>query len=187
MRYKFIDTNINVSKIIAELERYRDDWNMVARLENTAGDTNPRGFLPLVMGVQEEGKSIKDSDKIMPTPAFRHFESVFSTLANYGIRDISRCAFFKLPPGEIVRTHIDDGQYYLNKDRFHLSILGEYEYAVDGEVRIIKPGTLFWFDNKKLHRAKNISNVDRITFVFDVYHGSSPIRDSNMNIISALP
>jgi quercetin dioxygenase-like cupin family protein len=67
-----------------------------------------------------------------------------------------------------VSTHIDDGAYYLTRDRYHLSIQGDYEYTVDGESRIIRPGTFFWFDNKKPHSAKNVSDVDRLTLVFDV-------------------
>ena len=67
-----------------------------------------------------------------------------------------------------VGSHIDNGTYYLTRDRYHLSLQGRYEYWVEDEMHIIEPGTFFWFDNKRYHAAKNISDVDRLTFVFDV-------------------
>lgn len=77
-----------------------------------------------------------------------------------------------MPVGGSVGQHIDDGTYYLNKDRYHFSLQGAYQYWVDGEQIEVQPGTFFWFDNKLEHWAKNIDSVDRITFVFDVVHGS---------------
>ena len=65
-------------------------------------------------------------------------------------------------------SHIDSGTYYLTRDRYHLSLQGSYEYWVEDEMHIIEPGTFFWFDNKRYHAAKNVSDVDRLTFVFDV-------------------
>ena len=73
--------------------------------------------------------------------------------------------------------HIDDGTYYHSRDRYHLSLQGIYKYWVgdtpddpNAEMHIIEPGTFFWFNNKKYHKALNIGDVDRLTFVFDVPH-----------------
>ena len=88
----------------------------------------------------------------------------------HNIHNISRGAFFRLPPLGSKGRHIDEGKYYLTRDRYHLSLQGEYLYEVDGEEHIIKPGTFFWFDNKKPHSAVVVSDEDRITFVFDVPH-----------------
>ena len=33
--------------------------------------------------------------------------------------------------------------------------------------------SFFWFDNKKIHESYNNSNVDRLTFVFDVPKGKN--------------
>ena len=62
-------------------------------------------------------------------------------------KKIRRCAFLSLPVGEIVGTHIDEGTYYLTKDRYHLSIQGKYKYTVGDETMIVEPGTFFWFNN----------------------------------------
>ena len=181
--FKFLSTGLDVTGLRRELQVNDHFWHMVSDLDNIGGDHNPPGFLPLVMGVQEPGKRIKDSDSLKTTDAFTHFPELFMTLASFGIISIARCAFFKLPPGGTVKSHIDDGSYYHGKDRFHLSIQGDYEYGVGDEKHIIKPGTLFWFDNKKLHNAKNVSEVDRLTFVFDVDYKFSPIRNNEGQLI----
>ena len=46
----------------------------------------------------------------------------------------------------------------------------ENKYTVGDEVAIIEPGTLFWFNNKLPHKAVNIGDNVRITFVFDIPH-----------------
>jgi quercetin dioxygenase-like cupin family protein len=43
-------------------------------------------------------------------------------------------------------------------------------YTVEDESFIVEPGTLFWFNNKLEHSAKNIGDEVRITLVFDVPH-----------------
>lgn len=173
---QFLDRGINIDRLLEEVTENSHLWDMVSTLEHTAGDKNPPGFLPLVMGVQEPGKSIKDSEGLRITEAFEKFKRLTTFLSLYGFDAMSRAAFFRLPPFQRVKTHIDDGKYYHNKDRFHLCLQGTYEYHVNGKSEIIRPGDLFWFDNKSLHSALNISDVDRITFVFDVPHDHSPIR-----------
>lgn len=184
MKRKFVILRqIETSPILEELKNNEYLWDIVRTLDCIDGDRKPPGFLPLVIGVLDEHKCIKDSEGLKITDAFRKIDSVTNILMKNGFSTFSRAAFFRLKPGDTVRTHIDDGKYYLKKDRFHLSIQGSYEYTVDGETKIINPGDLFWFNNKMLHSAKNIDTVDRITFVFDVPHEDSPIRctDGELN------
>ena len=67
--------------------------------------------------------------------------------------------------------HIDEGDYYLTRDRYHLSLQGTYLYTVEDESHQIDPGTFFWFDNKRVHMSYNNGDVDRLTFVWDVPKG----------------
>ena len=69
--------------------------------------------------------------------------------------------------------HIDEGTYYLNKDRYHLSLQSRYQYYVGDETMLVEPGTFFWFNNKIPHGAINVGDVDRISLVFDVPHNQS--------------
>lgn len=169
--FKFIELNVDISKILKQVLDNPNDWQAVSSYKNIAGDLNPYGFLPLTMAVvKNKGDSPKDTQLQMNTPLYKKYSEIRKWLRRKSIPNTSRAAFFRLKPGGGVGNHIDDGEYYLTRDRFHLSLQGEYAYDVEGETYLIKPGTFFWFNNKKYHQAKNVSNVDRITFVFDVPH-----------------
>ena len=166
--FRFIYRNLDISKIRDKVLANEQDWQAVSTYKNIGGDKNPYGFLPLVMAVVPEGQNPKNVEGLYKTPLYKKYREIRLWLRDQGISQTARAAFFRLKPGDGVGQHIDDGTYYLNKDRFHLSLQGRDRYEVDGEVHIIEPGTFFWFDNKKQHSALNIDSVDRVTFVFDV-------------------
>jgi len=167
--YKFIAKNLDVSDILKQLNDNPNDWAAVSGYKNIAGDVNPYGFLPLVMAkVAFAEDDPKDTEMQQQTPMYKKYTSVRKFLKGFGIKEISRAAFFRLKVGHGVARHIDVGNYYKTRDRFHLSLSGTYLYEVDGEEHVIEPGTFFWFDNKKYHSALNIGDVDRVSFVFDV-------------------
>jgi hypothetical protein len=112
---------------------------------------------------------VGNTEICIKTPAYEKHTEILNYLGKY-FKKLRRCGFLALPVGEIVGSHIDEGTYYLTKDRYHLSIQGKYEYTVGDETIIVEPGTLFWFNNKLPHKAVNIGDNVRITFVFDVPH-----------------
>ena len=120
-------------------------------------------------GVEKEDQYFGNTEICIKTPAYEKHTEILNYLGKY-FKKLRRCGFLALPVGEIVGSHIDEGTYYLTKDRYHLSIQGKYEYTVGDETTTIEPGTLFWFNNKLPHKAVNIGDNIRITFVFDVPH-----------------
>jgi hypothetical protein len=131
--------------------------------------------MQLVMGgISHPNEMVYNTEISIETPAYERHTEVIRFLKRH-FHKFCRCGFLALPIGEMVGTHTDQGTYYLNKDRYHLSIQGRYEYHCGDDVVNVEPGTLLWFDNKKPHGAKNIGDVTRITFVFDVpHHKSNP-------------
>jgi quercetin dioxygenase-like cupin family protein len=174
--FRFISLSEVYEPILQKILDNPEDWNAVSTYNNTAGEKNPYGFLPLVMAtVPSIRVSPKNSEDQQNTPLFDKYHEVHEWLRSWNIQKTSRAAFFRLKPGDSVGRHIDEGTYYLSRDRYHFALQGEYLYNVDGEEHIIKPGTFFWFNNKLPHSAKNIGTVDRITFVFDVpYSQNNP-------------
>ena len=81
------------------------------------------------------------------TPMFKTYKGIRRWLKSWKLHRHSRAAFFKLRPGESLGRHIDEGDYYLTRDRYHLSLQGTYLYTVGDEVHQINPGTFFWFNN----------------------------------------
>lgn len=167
--FRFLGRNEPYQPVLQQVLDNPDDWNEVSTYDNIAGNLKPYGFLPLVMAVvQSAGDNPKDTELQQFTPLYHKYTEIRNWLISKNITKISRAAFFRLEIGGSMGSHTDDGKYYLTRDRYHFALQGEYLYEVDGEEHIITPGTFFWFDNKKVHSAQNIADVDRITFVFDV-------------------
>ena len=173
---KVLKTGINVSKIKAQLDKYSGDWGSQKKLENV-NLKDPHQYitsvdvLQLVMGgIENPDQQVGDTEICNKTPAYKNHSEVRKFL-NKNYPNYRRCGFLALPVGEIVGAHIDEGTYYLDKDRYHLSIQGQYKYFVGNEDVIVDAGTLLWFNNKIPHGTVNLGNETRITFVFDVPHG----------------
>lgn len=176
---RIIKTGINVSKILAQLHQYPEDWGAqrnVAGVKSMLDRGFPQvdaGVLQIVMGgVESLDQYVGDTEICIPTPAAqRHTEVIRFLKRNF--KKFSRCGFLSLPVGGEVGQHIDVGNYYLTRDRYHLSIQGRYIYTVGDESVTVEPGTLLWFNNKLPHGTKNIGDCVRVTFVFDVPHSKN--------------
>lgn len=173
---RVIKTGINVSRIARQLKQYPEDWMAQRNIEGTLSlldrgyDDIPVGNLQLVMGGVEKAEDfVGDSEICIPTPALEHHTEIVSFMKRH-FKTFSRCGFLSLPVGGEVGRHIDEGSYYLTRDRYHLSIQGRYRYFVGDEFYDVEPGTLLWFNNKLMHGTENIGDCTRVTFVFDVPH-----------------
>ena len=83
---------------------------------------------------------------------------------------LSRAKIVCLPAGRRVYSHIDRGEYYRLRNRYHLvlkSAHGSWLKAGDEEVRMHE-GELWWFDNDQPHEAFNDGDEDRIHMIFDL-------------------
>ena len=167
--FRFISQTEDVSKILQQVLDNPQDWGSAGGWKNAAGKLQNYGCLPLIMGlVKSQDDLVKHSRLQRSTPLFNKYTEIQKWLRSKGIKQTARCAFFKLPPDGGIGLHVDEGDYYLHNDRYHLSLQGNYLYTCGGEEHMITPGTFFWFNNKKPHMAQVVGDVDRITFVFDV-------------------
>ena len=176
---KILKKNIDVHKVCEQLSIYSDDWFIQRKgtdtlLERGYADIEV-GNLQLIMGsVKKTEDFVGDSEINIPTSAYgRHSEILRIIEKEMPGRELHRCGFLSLPIDGYVGAHIDEGTYYLTRDRYHLSIAGQYQYFVGNETVIVDAGTLFWFNNKMPHAALNLGDETRITFVFDMPHGQS--------------
>ena len=170
---RIIKTGIDPKPFLDQMDS--DHWNWVSKQKNLGGKKNPYGFLPLVWAKVPPGIDPHEHSGKEPTGLYDHYTEIHKFWKKYKIKKTGRAAFFKLAPGRKVLEHIDRGDYYKHKDRYHLSLQGKYRYMVGDEEMIVEPGTFFWFYNKVPHSAENVGDVDRITFVWDVpHHKSNP-------------
>lgn len=175
---KIIETGINVSKVLKQLQEYPEDWGSQKKIEKAEQLDSTKYLVTtdvlqlIVGGISNKDDYVGDTEICVKTSAFERHTEIIKLLGKRfkKIDKIRRCAFLGLPVDEQVGSHTDFGTYYLSKDRYHLSIQGKYMYTVGDEQVIVEPGTFFWFNNKLNHSAVNIGDNVRITFVFDFPH-----------------
>lgn len=175
---RIIDINIDPKPFLDQIQD--DDWLWVSKKykqkpQGYGGDDAPPGFLPLTMGVASADSEtlVKKSELQENTELYDRFTEVHAFWKKWGFKSHNRAAFFRLAPGGTVGQHIDEGNYYLTKDRYHLALQGTYRYRVGELEMTVEPGTFFWFNNKVPHAALNVGNDDRISLVFDAPHSQS--------------
>jgi hypothetical protein len=90
------------------------------------------------------------------------------------VRKLGRVIIVSLKAGGMIDPHFDDGEYADHYNRFHIPLsskAGNVFYAKTmqgyGEWATMKPGELWWFDNKKTHWVENHSEEPRIHLIFD--------------------
>jgi len=175
---KVLQTGINVSKILKQLEKYSEDWGNQRKVKNTESlvdrgyDDIPVGNLQLIMGgVKTKEDFVGNSEINIKTSAYQKHTEIRKLIKKFvGDVELQRCGFLSLPVDGIVGAHIDEGTYYLTRDRYHISIQGTYQYFCGGESVVVEPGTFLWFNNKLPHGTVNLGDIERITFVFDIPH-----------------
>ena len=69
-----------------------------------------------------------------------------------------------------VYPHVDAGEYYRIRDRFHLVLRSPEGSPLDSgdETVVMRPGELWVFDNHARHSAHNPSEAQRVHLIFDV-------------------
>jgi hypothetical protein len=75
-----------------------------------------------------------------------------------------------LSAGAEIAPHIDIGEYCAIRDRYHLVVNAEHGtlFTAGEETVTMRENEFWWFDNKKMHRVKNLSQTPRVHLVFDI-------------------
>jgi aspartyl/asparaginyl beta-hydroxylase (cupin superfamily) len=83
---------------------------------------------------------------------------------------LQRALLVRLQPHGTVYPHIDRGEYYAIRDRYHLPITspGGSWLCSGGEEIAMREGELWWFDNKATHHSRNDSDEWRTHVIFDL-------------------
>lgn len=84
--------------------------------------------------------------------------------------ELSRVTIVRLLPSSKVYPHVDEGEYYKYRNRYHIVIKspsGSDMVAGDEHLKW-NEGEFWWFENKAVHEAWNDSNEFRIHIIFDL-------------------
>lgn len=168
--YKFPFT-LDPEPILREIETNDRLWNATRFRSMNVYEQRHTSSIALREPRNRRGVRTRDSEDIYETiyysffPEVRYFSDWFTS--TYG-GECGRIAIVKLPSGKLVSPHIDVGEYYRKRDRFHFVLKGTYRYTVENDIEIMTAGDLFWFDSQKYHSAETLGSNDRIAIIFDV-------------------
>lgn len=183
MNFKLIKKGVDVSIVRDELNAYLKlhKWSKkratAIQVQMNTEDISLRHALIVKSQIKKSKKSIlgiaADTEyHSINKETYPYFQKTYTYLENFATNiggQLTRVMIVNLKPKTKVLPHIDEGNYYLNKDRYHLVVMTTGSVNIcDGEKQIYKEGELWWFDNKKIHEAENISDHERIHIIFDI-------------------
>lgn len=173
--FRRLQAGIDVAPFLNAIDAVDEAWSANAgrqekiRVQRESHAIPLRGLRKSAIG----GRARRDVHESRWTTGSAHYPAFCDFLTNFAAREeglLGRAKIVRLPAGKRVYPHIDRGEYYRLRNRYHLvlrSSLGSWLKAGDEDVRMGE-GELWWFDNKQTHEAWNDGDEDRIHLIFDV-------------------
>ena len=173
--FKRIRSKVAVDPFLIEIAGVDDAWaNATGRQEKIAVQREalaiPLRGLRKSMILGRKRRDVHESRWTTGSVNFPVARAFLEDVAAELDADLSRAKIVCLPAGKKVYPHIDRGEYYRFRGRYHFvlkSSAGSWLKAGDEEVRM-REGELWWFDNDQMHEAFNDGDEDRIHIIFDL-------------------
>lgn len=163
-----LDDSVYVDRMREEIHSRPENWLVNTTRQQYLREQKHTESIFLVQPIYEPDIEGWHLQQYEPTPLYDQYPIIIDYLKQFAIKTnqkLARIAIVKLH--EEVYAHVDYGDYYRTRNRYHLCIEGEYDYRVLNETKRIRAGTLFWFDNDMPHSAMNQSRLPRISIIFD--------------------
>lgn len=184
MRYfELIRSDIDPRPLLSEIAAVGDAWSRATGRQEKIAVQREALAIPL-RGIQASmihGRKRRDVHESRWTDSARDFPlacALLTRTAEVRQSDLGRARIVCLPAGSRVYPHIDRGEYYRLRGRYHCvlkSTAGSWMRAGDEVVRM-REGELWWFDNDQVHEAVNDGDEDRIHLIFDLLPWSNRSR-----------
>lgn len=173
--FELVRENIDPTPFLAEIDAIDGVWELnTTRQDKIKVQQEARAIS--LRGVRKSainGRERRDVHETRYTTISSRFPYTLAFLQSFALErggEMSRAKIVSLPPGHRVYPHIDRGDYYAQRDRYHLVLkTGPGCWLKAGEEQVeMQLGELWRFDNKAVHEAFNGSDGDRIHFIFDL-------------------
>lgn len=173
--FKLIKSGVDPKPFIDEIASVDNAWNMSTgrqeriKVQREALSIALRGLRKSALGERKR----RDVHESRWTTGAKNFPKAARFLCDVALAEdslLGRAKIVCLPAGRRVYPHIDRGDYYMLRNRYHLvlrSAKGSWLKAGEEEIRM-REGELWWFDNKQVHEAFNDGEQDRIHMIFDL-------------------
>lgn len=178
--FKRIKAGIDPQPFLSEIAAIQGAWDLnTGRQDKIKVQQEARAIS--LRGVRKsaiQGRKRRDVHESRFTTISRRFPCTMSFLRAFADErgaELGRAKLVSLPPGHRVYPHIDRGDYYAQRDRYHLVLQsGPGSWLKTGDETVeLRQGELWWFDNKAIHEAYNGSDTDRIHCIFDLKPGAA--------------
>lgn len=177
--FKCIRKDIPVLPFLTEIAGVKGAWDASTGRQEKIAVQREAHSIPL-RGLRKSAiagrlrRDVHESRWTTTSISFPHARRFLEETAVFRTGLLSRAKLVRLVAGRRVYPHIDRGEYYHVRDRFHLvlkSAQGSWLRSGDEEVRM-QEGELWWFDNNQVHEAFNDGTEDRIHLIFDLLPAS---------------
>lgn len=175
VNFELIKAYVDPTPFLNEIATIDDPWGInegrqeKIKVQREARAIAIRGLRKSAIGTLER----RDVHESRYTSTARLFPYTIAFLESFALEqhgELARAKIVSLPSGHRVYPHIDRGEYYAQRDRYHLVLQsqpGSWLKAGDEQLEM-RTGELWRFDNKAVHEAFNGSDNDRIHFIFDL-------------------
>lgn len=174
--FRVMDKTVDIQPLLAEISANENLWLHNTSRQDTITVQRETNTIYLRSAVKPFPPGVTSSNDVHESHRTRtavYFPTVLAWAEQFAEaqqRELGRVTLVRLAPKGRVYPHIDHGDYYRMRDRYHLilhSPIGSLLRAGDEWVRM-KPGECWWFNNKEPHEAYNESDDWRIHLIFDV-------------------
>jgi hypothetical protein len=164
-----------VDELVLEAGHNEAIWGHVTTRQETAQCQRETQtiFLRGLKKPYPEGTASRDVRDSAPTKVAESFPKLMRWAEQFAGRvggELGRLFLVRLQPRGQIYEHVDEGEYYKVRDRYHLVLRspGGSEMLCGDERVVFREGELWWFDNKSPHEAFNHSDEPRTHLIFDV-------------------
>lgn len=173
--FRRLKEDVDVAPLLNEIASVPNAWDLVTgrqdkiEVQKEAQAIPIRGIAKSKIGARKR-RDVHESRWTNTSKQFPRARAFLQLVAEETDSLLSRAKIVLLPPERRVYPHVDRGDYYRLRNRYHLilqSAAGSWMRSGDEEVRM-RTGELWWFDNDQMHEAYNDGELDRIHFIFDL-------------------
>jgi len=173
--FQRLKDDVDVAPLLAELAANGDAWGLEQGRQRRAKVQREAAAVPLrgLRASRQYGRRRRDVHESRDTSKAARFPLALAFVRQVAEEfdgRLGRVRLVQLSGGAHVRPHRDRGDYYRQRDRYHLVLRsdgGSVMRAADEQVTM-SPGELWWFDNKAIHEAWNPGDGDRVHLIFDL-------------------
>ncbi len=173
--FRLIESGVPTGPFLDEISAVSEAWSSSTGRQDKIAVQREAKAIPL-RGLRKSAigdrkrRDVHESRWTTTSEPYTHARNFLKTFARSQGAELGRAKLVMLPAGRRVYPHIDRGDYYSVRDRYHLvlkSAAGSWLRAGDEEVTM-REGELWWFDNKAVHEAWNHGDQDRLHMIFDM-------------------